>query len=128
MTNRRRITILLILSLVWAGLIFFLCTMPPASVPKIEIIPHLDKVAHFGVFFVQSLLLSLLFNFRKIRSYFVIILLSTLLSFLYGGAIELIQDKFFNRESDFFDLLADTAGGFSGAIFYPTVLRLFFQK
>ncbi|MDR0698944.1 MAG: VanZ family protein [Tannerella sp.] len=85
----------------------------------------MDKVFHFGVFFVQSLLLSLLFNFRTKNSYFQIILLSTLLAFIYGGLIEIMQSKFFNRTGSLFDLTADVVGGFIGALIYPAALRLY---
>jgi VanZ family protein len=61
----------------------------------------------------------------KCKSYLKIIFLSTILSFLYGGIIEILQDNYFNRKGDFYDLLADTVGGFFGAIFFPTVFKLF---
>jgi VanZ family protein len=85
----------------------------------------MDKAAHFGVFFVQSVLLSLLFNFQIRKSYFTIILLSTLMVFVYGGLIEILQANFFNRQGDIYDLLADVAGGFVGAMFFPTFIRLY---
>ena len=97
--------------------------MPPDDIPKVKI-QYLDKIAHFGVFFVQSVLLSLLFNFQTRKSYFQIILLSTLLAFAYGGLIEILQSSFFNRTGDLYDLIADILGGFMGAIAYPTILRL----
>jgi VanZ family protein len=85
----------------------------------------MDKLAHFGVFFVQTVLLSLLFNFQTRKSYFMIILLSTLMVFVYGGLIEILQDNFFNRKGDVYDLIADVVGGFVGAMFFPTFIRLF---
>jgi VanZ family protein len=97
--------------------------MPSDNIPKMRI-PYADKVFHFGVFFVQSVLLSLLFGFRTKNSYFQIILLSTLLTFIYGGLIEILQSKFFNRTGELFDLIADIAGGFVGAMIYPVALRL----
>lgn len=112
------------LSIAWAILIFVLCTLPPSSLPKVKIL-HLDKVAHFGVFFVQSVLLSLLFSFQTRKSYFQIIFLSTLLAFVYGGLIEILQGAFYNRSGDVYDLVADIFGGFVGAVLYPIVLRTF---
>jgi Predicted integral membrane protein len=120
---RKRYT-LLILCVAWAILIFILCTMPSGGLPNVRI-PHFDKFAHFGIFFVQSVLLSLLFKFQTRSSYFQIILLSTLLAFAYGGFLEIIQSNFFNRNGDMYDLIADMLGGFFGAIAYPTILRLF---
>lgn len=111
------------LSVVWAVLIFVFCTMPSNRLPSVRI-PHLDKVVHFGFFFVQSVLLSLLFNFETKRSYFQIIGLSTILAFVYGGMIEIMQGAFFNRSADVYDLIADMVGGFIGAMLFPTVLRI----
>jgi VanZ family protein len=124
MKKNRKTYILLILSIAWALLIFYFCTMSSDKIPRLRI-PHMDKVAHAGFFFVQSVFLSLLFNFQTKKSYFQIILLSTLVAFLYGGLIEVLQSKFFNRTGDLYDLIADVLGGFVGAMTYPTVLRIY---
>ncbi|MDR2148073.1 MAG: VanZ family protein [Tannerella sp.] len=116
--------LLLFLSIVWAAVIFYLCTMPTNQIPKFEF-RLMDKLAHFGIFFILSVLLSLLFNFQTRKSYFVIILLSMLIMAVYGGLIEILQDRFFNRQGDFYDFIADMAGGFVGALFFPTFIRLF---
>ena len=122
MEKRKKTYILLILSVIWAIVIFVLCTMPATEMPNLKI-PYMDKMAHFSVFFVQSVLLSLLLNFQTRKSYFQIIIFSTLLAFAYGGLIEILQSKFFNRSGEFYDLIADIMGGFLGAIAYPTILR-----
>ncbi|MDR2776386.1 MAG: VanZ family protein [Tannerella sp.] len=124
MGNGERAYILLLMSVVWAIVIFVFSTMPSDNIPQMKI-PNLDKIFHFGVFFVQSILLSLLFNFRIKNSYFRIIMLSTLLAFIYGGFIEIMQSKFFNRTGDLLDLIVDIAGGFIGAMIYPAVLKLY---
>jgi VanZ family protein len=112
------------LSIAWALLIFHFCTMSPDKIPGIKI-PHADKAVHFGFFFVQSVLLSLMFNFQAKKSYFQIILLATLLTFIYGSLIEILQSRFFNRTGDLYDLIADILGGFTGAMIYPTLLRMY---
>ena len=124
MKKRKAVYILLIFSIVWTIIIFFLCTMPPSSLPKLHI-RHIDKAAHFGFFLVQSILLSLLLRFRTQRNYFQILFLSTFQAFVYGGAIEILQEEFFNRTADWYDLLADVLGGFCGAMIYPVFFRLF---
>ena len=124
MKKKNNIYILLILSVFWAIMIFVLCILPPGNFHSVRI-PYFDKIAHFGIFFVQSLLLSLFFNFRTRKSYIQIIFLSTLLAFVYGGLIEILQSKFFNRSGEFLDLIADILGAFSGAIIYPTIIRLY---
>jgi Predicted integral membrane protein len=131
MEKRKKVYLLLISSIVWAIIIFVLCTLPPSEIPRTKIL-YFDKVAHFGIFFIQSVLLSLLLKFRSRKSYFQIIIFSTLMAFIYGGLIEILQSRFFNRSGDLYDLIADIAGGLFGAVFYPVILwvirRLFLKK
>ena len=123
MEHKRRVYVLLLMSVVWAILIFVVCMMPSGRVPKVGI-PYMDKVFHFGVFFVQSVLLSLLPNIRTKSGYFRIILLSTLPAFVYGGLIEILQSRYFGRTGEWGDLIADVAGGLAGAMAYPAMLKL----
>jgi VanZ family protein len=122
MKERKIAYILLALSVIWAIIIFIACSIPSGKLPGVKI-QHADKMAHFLVFFVQSVLLSLFLRFMTQKSYFQIILISTLQAFVYGGIIEVLQSEFFNRSGDVFDLLADTLGGFLGAAIYPIVPR-----
>ena len=115
--------LLLSFCVIWAMIIFVLCTMPQSRLPQIKI-QHLDKVAHFGCFFVQSVLLSLLLRYKTKCSYLFIILLSTLIALVYGGSIEVLQSKFFNRTGDIYDLIADVLGGLTGALIYPAIRNL----
>jgi VanZ family protein len=124
MENRNRTYILLAGSVVWAIVIFIFCTMPSDRIPRMRI-PHLDKIVHFGFFFIQSVWLSLFFNFQTKNSYSRIILSSTLMAFVYGGLIEILQDSTFHRAGDLYDLLADILGGLAGAMAYPVTLRLY---
>ena len=126
MEKRKKVYTLLILSVAWAILIFVLCALPSNDLPNVKI-PYFDKIAHFGIFFIQSVLLSLLFDFQTRKSYFKIIFLSTLLVFVYGGFIEILQGNIFSRSGDIYDLIADILGGFLGAIAYPTVLRFYYK-
>ena len=127
MEKRKKTIILLILSIVWSILIFVLCTMPANDLPKYRIL-YMDKIAHFGFFFVQSVLLSLLLRYRTKRSYLDIIILSTFQAFLYGGVIEFLQNEFFNRTGDLYYLMADTLGWLLGAVTYPGFFRLFNKR
>ena len=122
MEKRAKVYLLLISSIVWAIIIFVLCTLPPSEIPKFRI-PCFDKVAHFGVFFIQSVLFGLLLHFRARKSYLQIIIFSALMAFIYGGLIEILQSNFFNRSGDLYDLMADIMGGIIGAMFYPVILR-----
>ena len=124
MEIKKKVYILLLLCILWTILIFILCTLPSSAIPKFQI-RQIDKIAHFGFFFVQSALLSLLLRFRTKRNYFQIICISTFQAFIYGGVIEILQDEFFNRTGDWYDLLSDTLGGFCGAMIYPAFYKLF---
>ncbi|MBZ9611973.1 VanZ family protein [Rheinheimera maricola] len=65
-------------------------------------IAHLDKVAHFGIFAILTLLLWKGFKLRPALAF--------LLLGSYGGAIELAQHNFTRRNGDWWDLLADIGG------------------
>lgn len=65
-------------------------------------IPHLDKVAHFGIFAILS---ALLWKGFKLTPLPAVIILGT-----YGAAIELAQHYFTRRNGDWWDFLADLAG------------------
>jgi VanZ family protein len=97
--------------------------MPSSGIPKFKI-PNIDKIAHFGFFFVQSILVSLILYLQTKFNYMPIVLISTLLSFVYGGSIELLQQAYFNRTCDVLDLIADVTGGFTGAAIYPLAVKL----
>ena len=45
-------------NVIWFLIIFVLCALPGEDIPDPRLnIPHLDKVVHFGMFFIFSLLL-----------------------------------------------------------------------
>ena len=121
---------LLIISLLWGGLILILCSVPGSSLPGSPRIPHFDKLVHAGLYFVLSILLLPLFDLSKQRYFnlaapFIIILIT----FIYGGIIEIAQEKWFiNRSGDYRDLLSDIAGGLLAIIIYYLFLRKFIKK
>jgi len=107
----------MILSVVWAIIIFVCCTLPPNKIPRFNLnIQHIDKAAHFVFFFVQSILIGLLLRFQTEWRFFQIILFASFLALAYGGAIEVIQSKFASRTGELNDLIADVVGGFLGAL------------
>jgi VanZ family protein len=123
MEKRKTVFFLISLCIIWAILIFVLCTMPQSGLPKFKI-RHIDKIAHFGFFFVQSIFFSLLLHIRTTKTYLQIILLSALLAFVYGGTIEILQNNFFNRTGEIVDIIADVLGGFFGAMIYPAICKI----
>jgi len=106
----------------WNILIIFGSLLPVQDVPdmKFEIIPPLDKLFHFAMYFVLSLLM-----FHGARSnpssrwmkklWFAIMIYCLGL----GIFLEILQ-KYFNlgRNFDTFDVLANVGGAFVAAIIY----------
>lgn len=72
-------------------------------------IPHLDKFAHFGVFFVLTAFLKRAFN---APFWVYIIILSA-----YGAGVEYIQGMLPHRSASFADFIADVLGVISYLIF-----------
>ncbi|MBC5619980.1 MULTISPECIES: VanZ family protein [Butyricimonas] len=115
--------VLLWCNLLWAGVIFFLCAIPSSSIPDPKLnIPHLDKVVHFGMFFIMSVFLcdALRHKLSSRACY----LIAIGFSFAYGGLIEILQYKYFHRGGDWWDLLADVLGGIAGCLLYPTAKKI----
>lgn len=116
---------LLTVYILWTILIFVLCTMPQEKIPNPGIrIPNLDKVVHAGLFFTASLLLIFplecyrRFSRRKAYAY------AIGLSLVYGGLLEILQQRFFHRSGDLVDLFADLAGALIACLCYPSLLRI----
>lgn len=112
-------------NIVWIAIIFILCAIPSEDIPDPGLnIPHLDKVVHFGMFFVMSLLICYKCENQKRLNTKYIYGFAVGLSVIYGGLIEILQHYFFNRGGDIWDLVADIAGGVAGCLAYPTVKKL----
>ncbi|MGX5915081.1 VanZ family protein [Aliidiomarina sp. Khilg15.8] len=91
-----------VLVLIVVSALFF--TQNPPAGPSI---PHLDKVVHFGLFFILAA--SMHYAFRLPWGWSLLLLAG------YGIAIEAIQHHLPNRGADVWDLVADVAGA---ACFY----------
>lgn len=124
-TNQRTFCLFITGNIVWALVIFLLCALPGEDLPDPHLnIPHLDKIVHFGMFFIMSLLLIYLLIYRTSLSVKIIYALAILLVFIYGGTIEILQYHFFNRSGELWDLLADFGGGIAGCLCYPLSRRI----
>lgn len=115
-------------NIIWIFIIFILCALPGDSIPNPQLkIPNLDKIVHFGMFFILSVLLTYPLekctSLSKIKIYMIII--GT--TIVYGGIIEILQYNFFNRSGDVWDLLADVTGGIAGCPCYPFIKRILFR-
>ena len=113
-------------SIAWAIFILILCGIPPKNVGDFSIWEMLnpDKIFHFGIFAILSLILSVglkrQYSFPKLRSNAFKISIS--FSILYGGIIELTQILFFNgREGDLLDILANSLGALFGYVLFKII-------
>ncbi len=108
---------LFIKPLVWLGLICYGLFIPVSDLPKTSLlsIPHFDKIVHFGLFFVFSLLLFR--PFKKLEMRF--LLLAPAVSVLLGAILETTQHFISSsRSSNLLDFFANTAGIAVSVFFY----------
>lgn len=90
----------------WAGMIWFLSSLPDVPGTSWLDVPHADKVAHAGLFFVQAVLLRWAgLGFAAAWGFAVV----------WGGIDELHQRSVPGRNPDLLDFLADTVGALIGA-------------
>ncbi len=93
------------------------------SVPDIQI-PHLDKIVHFGFYFVAAVLGFFSFRSRLKSGTSISKMITGLLLFLivFGIIIEGIQHRYTTtRAGDVFDALANTIGAFIGVLTAKTI-------
>ncbi len=103
----------LIAAIGWTVLIAFLCLGSTTNLPSIKV-TSLDKVVHFSMHFVFTMLWVLYFFYRNSANKANNIALNFfLISLFYGILLEIFQHIFTsNRQADFFDILANAFGAF----------------
>lgn len=122
--EKKKTRILLVRNIIWAAVIFILCALPSEDIPNPHLqIPHLDKVVHFGMFFIMAILLCNELEYQTRFTLRKIYITTVCIAFIYGGVIELLQHYFFNRSGDMLDLLADVLGAVIGCLVYPVLKR-----
>lgn len=120
MAETRKNYILLFRNIIWALVIFVLCAIPGENIPNPQwSFPHLDKIVHFGLFFIMAILLCSELEYQTRLTWRKIYLITISIAFIYGGIIELLQEFFFKRSGDMLDLLADVLGAVIGCLVYP---------
>lgn len=108
-------------TILWALIVLVLSTMSGKKVEEIPFmnIPNMDKVAHFGMYFILTFLL--LFDFSRLKSDKTpgkkVILITLLLAIFFGGSMELLQEiPSLQRSTDIKDFMANSIGAFSAAL------------
>jgi VanZ family protein len=119
--------------IVWAIIILILLGLPGSDLPDTSFIniPQFDKIVHAGLFGILVFLLArgfcLQYQFEYLRKYFV--LLSLLMSILYGGLTEILQSTVFvERTTDVFDFISDAVGSVFGIFFFQYYKKKFLNK
>ncbi|KPH61400.1 hypothetical protein AMS58_06990 [Pseudoalteromonas porphyrae] len=78
-----------------------------------NLFPHVDKVAHFGIFFILAVVMD--------KAFKIPLLLQIFLLAGYGAAIEVMQGMLPYRQASVADFIAD----FAGAASYFTIKLIF---
>lgn len=116
-------------AIVWALFILIVCLVSPRHIPKVEwqfISP--DKAVHFGLFFIQTLLIVFAFYKRK-QLRFKIMLITTISVILYGMLMELLQMVMrLGRSADWDDVLANALGAVFALLLYFVFYRSLLQQ
>ncbi len=108
--------------LIWLVFMHLLLLLPGNSFgkEKIVLIPHADKIIHFGLYFILVASWAVFFNIKndlnrhQKKNWNMILLI---LAVGHGILIEFIQvSPLIHRDFDWLDALADSAGAFCGLI------------
>jgi VanZ family protein len=116
--------------IVWAMVVLFLSLLSGNVVNEASLmqIPHIDKVAHFGMYFVFTFLLIWDFSRYKEKnmSWKKIIFYSILIAVAFGGSMELFQEiHTLHRSTDIKDFIANSAGACTAAVVFRSIDTLY---
>lgn len=96
-------------------------------IPPITI-PHIDKLVHL----LMYMFLSAVFSFdlkRDKQTMTVILTLSVLVPTIYGGIIEILQERFFYpRTGEWLDWAADAIGALIGIYIYIVLTKYMYKN
>jgi len=119
LTVRQPLRILLVL--LYICCIAALSLLPPQDLPKIPLFPGADKLVHFLMYLVFSLLSCWALRTEKHYYRLVFILLATI---GWGMLMEFIQLKMhMGRSFSWYDVFANGFGVFVGILFYVVAAR-----
>ncbi len=116
------------LSILWALVIFALCSMPGRLIPAVSWLELLsfDKWVHAGVFFVLVSLLGISVKAHQQNNK--LFYLYFTLSVMYGGLLEIMQAKVFSeRSADWYDVVANSFGCLIALLLHHKITRLVFK-
>lgn len=109
-------------------ILYLCCFIPGNDIPDVELeflIP-IDKIVHFCMYLGLSGATAINYIYGKKGHINInkLIIGAFLLPIIYGGVIEILQDRYFEgRSGDWFDFLADLLGSLAA---YP--IALYYRK
>ena len=116
------------IAILWALIIFALCSMPGRLIPAVSWLELLsfDKWVHAGVFFVLVSLLGISVKAHQQNNK--LFYLYFTFSVMYGGLLELLQAKVFSeRSADWFDVIANSFGCLIALLLHHKITRFVFK-
>jgi VanZ family protein len=105
---------------IWMAIILYISLTPASKIPRTNIfmIENFDKLVHFGMYFILSLIICSIIKIGDRKKIF-IILLPILISVTTGGVLEIMQELLpINRSCSLGDFLANMSGAVVGALLY----------
>lgn len=111
--------------LIWTILILAACGFPGEQLPEFSFLMEgIDKVAHFVLFFIHTILLSFgIHDFHEKKDQKIRFVIIALVSCIYGIIMEILQATTFkNRTFEYGDVIANSAGCLTGFLFYSKYL------
>ena len=110
-----------LLAIIWSIVIIILCSIPGQKFPDTSFleIPHLDKVIHFGLYFIlATVTIKGFHNQDKVLGLSSSPFLCTVVySISLGILIEILQHYFIPfRQGDAYDVFANAGGSITGAL------------
>ena len=105
----------LVLSIAWVFFTFYLLIIYSHKESSTISFPFLDKVVHFILFFIQSILITNTLYEYSDRNNRIILILSIILLLLFGLIIEIQQIYLPYRTFQIMDLIANLLGVLSGS-------------
>jgi hypothetical protein len=120
-------------SIIWGFVILFSGIIPANKISKVGFleIRHVDKLLHFLLYFIFSLILyfDLRRNTKTLNNSFSIYLFMFFIPFFWGMIMELIQYYLItNREGSIADIIANISGIFTGILLVLILGKYFVQK
>ncbi len=113
-------------SLIILLLIFILCAIHGDDVEKVKFIeiPYFDKIIHFGMYFSMAFVFMRDFTKNSEKPLRWKIILVTIICFLTGLIVEILQELIFaSRSGSFYDMIANIFGTITGIYFFFFLLK-----